>query len=659
MAARVHVERTVALMDTTSVPDGRTTHMPGLSGLYGLRGIAIIAAVGYHYWPEAIPGGLVAVSLFFTLSGYLITATLLHDKETFGRVSVRRFWIRRVRRLMPGAVITLAGVVIAAAIGGWYTAEVRRDVLAAAFEITNWVQISTGKRYGVETDTSPLVHFWSLSIEEQFYLVYPLVFVVCRTRARLAAALSVLIAASVFSTFAAGGDPVVVYYSTFTRSAEILAGALAAVLLYGKARPAWTRHLATSGAAVGVAALTYLAFTLTVYDARVYQGGLLALIPLSLLAVVGASMSKVAGPALDVAPLRWIGQRSYGMYLFHWPLYIGLKHAGVSGAWLPWGGVVLTVAISAISFRWYEWPIRRRQLLGRHSRPVAIVAFVALVGVAAFAPVSADTNVDLDLDGAAAAVGPFVPAPMQSPPGWAPPPHPVVDVPVDVQGKVRFAFFGDSRAVGFTAATKEFFDDQRLLLYPGWSRLGCPLGRGGKSWVGGFEDNGGDVYGTECDWTERWGPILDAQPPLDVAVVYYGAWDAGWRSIPALGSDRTRFGDPKYDAFVYDEMNAATDLLVDRGVGRVVWLTSTPNWFVGDQDQIAVWNALLQRLEAERPDEVSVVDLGGFIEATGEKERILPDGVHTSWSGGGTSVELMELFLADEIVRAAELEPGR
>ncbi len=212
-------------------------HLPGLDGL---RGLAVLVVVAFHAGFENMVGGYLGVSTFFTLSGFLITSLLLNEAERTGSVEVRSFWGRRFRRLLPAALATLAAVVLLFTpfvATADQRASMRGNVLASLFDVANWHDIIKGNSYAdLFTAPSPVLHFWSLSIEEQFYVVFPILLlgIWIATRGRrglLAGALGALAVASAVEPLVFSMSDDRVYFGTDTRAAELLLGALLAVLL--------------------------------------------------------------------------------------------------------------------------------------------------------------------------------------------------------------------------------------------------------------------------------------------------------------------------------------------------------------------------------------------------------------------------------------------
>jgi peptidoglycan/LPS O-acetylase OafA/YrhL len=359
--------------------------LPRVRALDGLRGVAVVAVLLFH--DQRLEGGYLGVDLFFVLSGFLITSLLLADHDRHGRVGLRRFYERRARRLLPALVLALVMVAIYAAV--WARPEelprIRWDGLATLFYVQNWREIFTQTSYwDAFTAPSPLQHTWSLSIEEQFYALWPLILVgvlaIRRSaRAVLTVTLALAAAGATYTILAApdGGDTRLLYYSTFTRAPALLLGAALAALV------AMRGHFASRRArvlleAVAIASVGYLAYAWSQQSGQgptLYRGPLL-LCGLATVAVIAAAAHPrrgVVSHALALPPLVGIGLISYGLYLFHWPVYLVLTPArtGISG-WALFGErVVVSVLLALASYWLLEQPIRHGAL-----RPTR--AFVAM-----------------------------------------------------------------------------------------------------------------------------------------------------------------------------------------------------------------------------------------------------------------------------------------
>ncbi|HET6830212.1 MAG TPA: acyltransferase family protein [Solirubrobacterales bacterium] len=393
-------------------------YMPGLDGL---RAIAVLGVIVYHLGFEWMPGGLLGVGVFFTLSGYLITDILLGQVER-GGIRLKSFWLARARRLLPALflmlIVVLAWVTV---FGPQQSPDFRWAAASAAAYFNNWWLIFHDVSYFAQFEApEPLNHLWSLSIEEQFYIVWPFLLMIAVKlipevrqpgwmRPRLGVAIMALAFASAILMviiYRPGIDPSRVYYGTDTRVQELMIGAALATI--------WpSRHLrgrVTSGArrtidAAGVLGLLVIGLMFwqsTEFSPFLYRGGFLVLSFATVLAV--AAMAHPAtrlGPIVGCRPMRWIGQRSYGIYLWHFPIIVLTNPEGVEGADLPRAilQTAATFAIAALSWRYVEDPIRhgalgrlwRRWRAGewrgrRISRPAwAGIALAAATVAAAFA----------------------------------------------------------------------------------------------------------------------------------------------------------------------------------------------------------------------------------------------------------------------------------
>ena len=348
-------------------------YMPGLDGL---RAIAVLAVIAYHLNSEWVPGGLLGVGVFFTLSGYLITDLLLGQREATGRLQLGDFWLRRARRLLP-ALFLMLGVVVA-----WVTlldrsqlSSLRGDVLAAAAYVSNWWNIVREASYFARFGPPPpLDHLWSLAVEEQFYLIWPwllllgLRFVPGRYRlAGLTLAGAALSAAAMALIYQPGVDPTRVYEGTDTRACGLLVGAALAMVWPSRKLRAdaigLRGRLGLDGVGVlGLVVIALLILRTSEYSPFLYKGGIV-LLSVATVLVVAALVHPASwlGVAVGWTPLRWLGVRSYGIYLWHYPIIVltapGLQErASLSLEALQ---VVATIVVAALSWRFFEEPIRR------------------------------------------------------------------------------------------------------------------------------------------------------------------------------------------------------------------------------------------------------------------------------------------------------------
>ena len=380
------------------------SRVPYLPGLDGMRALAVIAVLIYHANSEWLVGGFLGVEVFFVISGYLITLLLMAEREFTGTVRVGEFWMRRARRLLPALFVMLFLLLT-------YTwmfksdtlGKLRGDMLGGLFYVSNWYQVWVGQGYSASGDFAPLRHLWSLAVEEQFYLVWPIVMLLLLRRngtrnlaltARwlvLAALLVSIMTAVLYHPGRIGectinpeaywtvGERCVskadtLYLSTITRSSGLLLGAAFAMIwrpvaiMRGPLRRA--NRLLDIIALIGLALLGLFAWkihfiTPTGADAWLFRGGLLAT-GLATLMVIAAVTHRdtVMSTVLGTPLLRYVGTRSYGLYLYSWPIYqIIRKVAGNSLSFRQFVvAMVVTVIITELSYTYIETPIRRRQV---------------------------------------------------------------------------------------------------------------------------------------------------------------------------------------------------------------------------------------------------------------------------------------------------------
>ncbi|GLJ79542.1 acyltransferase family protein [Microbacterium imperiale] len=414
-----------------------------IAGLDGLRALAVLLVVLAHLFPAGpLRNGYIGVDVFFVLSGFLITSLLLRESARHGRIRLRRFWARRARRLLPAlvAVVTVSAS-LAWVVGGDVLVDMGRQVVGAATFSYNWVSLAGGTGYFAATDPELFRNLWSLAVEEQFYLVWPLVLPLFlllpgrRSRTAVASLLAAASAAWAVVSLSSGADLTRVYFGTDTHAFGLLLGVALAFLLQGAVArrasiagvgPVW-------GVVVGSLAVAGLVATAVITGAG--DAGVtfpLSSIVASLLTAVAVAVAAWPGSwfgrALDIAPLRWIGERSYAIYLWHWPLVVlatfRLTGAGPDVAVPVSVGLavlVATLALSAGSYHWLEQPVRRHGFRGAlrlaranlHARParrlatlaVAALAVVALGGTtAAVAVAPAETSSETAVDAGRAAL---------------------------------------------------------------------------------------------------------------------------------------------------------------------------------------------------------------------------------------------------------------
>ncbi len=356
--------------------------MPGLDGV---RAIAVVPVLLYHALVPAWPGGFLGVDVFFVISGYLITTLVITEYGDTGRFSVAHFWLRRARRLLPALYLVLAATIAYAL---FFLPDgrlgLRGNVFAALTYVTNWYQVFSGQSYFEISGRGPLLnHLWSLAVEEQFYLLWPLLLLALlrlrlgNTRTALLtlglAAISAIWMSMLYP--AAAGDPTRVFVRTDARACGLLIGAAMAFvwspwrMADDVANPRARRSRLTGPGAldlVGLAAVVALAYsygTVNDFDPFVYRGGFFFVSAIAAVIIaVAVHPRSVWSRLLGIAPLRYLGTRSYGIYLWHWPIF-QITRPGldidIHGTANLLTRVGLTCAVAELSFRFVERPVRR------------------------------------------------------------------------------------------------------------------------------------------------------------------------------------------------------------------------------------------------------------------------------------------------------------
>ena len=353
-------------------------YMPGLDGL---RALAVLAVIAYHEQLGWAPGGLLGVGVFFTLSGYLITDLLLGQWVRSGGLNLGDFWLRRARRLLPALFVMLAAVT------AWVTvmsparlASLRGAVAGAATYSSNWYYIYTHNSYFARfAPPGPFDHLWSLAVEEQFYLVWPWVLLLgvyflrgrkpgaVRWLALPTLALAAASAVAMLMLYHPGYDPTRIYEGSDTRACGLLVGAALAMVWPSRrtARTAlWTRVALDGAGFAGLAVIGVMIWRVGQYSAFTYQGGLVLLSVATAGTVAAVAYpGSLVGVMLGWKPLRWIGVRSYGIYLWHYPVII-LTSPANSAEDLPRAAlqVAASIGLAALSWHFVEEPIRRGAL---------------------------------------------------------------------------------------------------------------------------------------------------------------------------------------------------------------------------------------------------------------------------------------------------------
>ena len=613
----------------------------------------------YHAGQSWAVGGFLGVDTFFVLSGFLITTLLVTEWTNRSRIDLLAFWVRRARRLLPALFLVMVGIIVYAGVfaSTGELSRIRDDSFASLGYVANWRFIFSGQSYFDQfMQPSPLRHMWSLAIEEQFYLVWPLIVAGLlwwrRSLKVLLGACVVMIAASatlMAVLYQPGRDPSRVYYGTDTRAQSLLIGAVVGILLYmhGPLRTHAARIAIRVAAAVGAGYTLWLFWRMSERTDALYQGGFLfAALAVSAVIVSVVQPDRGAlGRFLSLSPLRWVGRISYGLYLWHWPVHLTLTQTrtGLDGFPLLVVRVAVSVAFAALSFYALERPIRAGTFKVPKPQIVALVAATALV-VAVFATtqggensVAALTERSLRRD---------APVPKSTPPTSAPvatgadakgatattaapPPPPKVMVVGDsVAGSLGLAYERAGAASGLTV----------------WNRglLGCGLYYDGSIYEGGELV----PVSSGCNWHTTWpGELQQFQP--DVVLMLVGAWDILDREVDGR---LVKFGSAEFDSSYLRQLDDATTLLASTGA-KVVVLTapffSRPElvgqtgreWPEYDPWRVDRVNSLFRDFLASHPGRYQMIDLNKFTAPQGrfvdelDGQVVRGDGVHFTDAG--------------------------
>jgi peptidoglycan/LPS O-acetylase OafA/YrhL/lysophospholipase L1-like esterase len=627
--------------------------------------VAIIAIMGFHGGVFVTSGGFYSLDTFFVLSGFLITSLLVTEWQQSARIRLGAFWARRARRLLPGLLVMLVGVALFNAFlvpSGTYP-TLRADSLSSLFYFANWHFIVDGSNYFIRTGpTSPLIHMWSLAVEEQFYLLWPLIVFgvlrLCRSRPvlLLVCVVGALASAIEMAALYSLADVDRVYYGTDTRAQSLLVGAALAVGLSlwadrrrrsGRALAVGDRRLRTIGGdpawfiqtisgrrgaeAVGWAGVlgTALLWAVVTYnDPFAFRGGFLlaALATAAVLFSVVCAQRSTLARCLSVAPLRYVGLISYEMYLWHYPLFLYLDAARIGFGGLALFGVraAATLAVATATYYLVGRPIRRGVLRTgwtvRLVTPVAVAATAIALLAATVTPSVAASS----------------PAPVSAPrPAGS---H---------QPKVKVLIVGDSTALTLAIGLSTHASSYGIASTNG-GILGCGITTGVE-----YEAQGVDYpmvakcSGSPADdqWYRLWADKVAKVHP-NVVMILAGRWEVTNRTYKGHWTD---IENPTYAAYVKSQLERAVRIAGSSGA-HVVLMTAPcydtgeqPNgasWPEDSRARLAIYNDLVRQVAASAPN-TSLLNFnamacpGGHYEEYIDGQQVrLADGIHFTFTGG-------------------------
>jgi peptidoglycan/LPS O-acetylase OafA/YrhL len=656
------------------------TSFPHLSALDGLRGVAVLSVVAYHFGAGWLPGGFLGVDTFFVLSGYLITSLLLVEWGRRAGTDLAAFWVRRARRLLPALCLMLVAVVVwgsivlpADRLGG-----LRADSLWTLFYGANWHYVLSEQSYfELMSAASPLRHTWSLAIEEQFYLLWPLLFVgamtVVRGRVRLLVALCVagtVASLAVMAALFTEGDPSRAYYGTDARAHGLLLGALIAVALAhrphvlargsgpgGRLLVAATGGRAARAAGlVGASVMAVLFLVAEDRDAWLYPWGFLVfeLAVVAVIVAIGSGPSALRA-ALSWSVLCWVGAVSYGLYLWHWPVIVFL-HEGNTGL-DGWSLFVLRAAVilgaTTASYYLLEQPIRHGRWLHGRTALVAVPVGVALVvGTVlvqtrnAAAPpdylVADPTSVLSVGEG-----GPASPATGEGDEGVAGDPA----APPAAIGPV--VLMGDSIAASLAPALATYAAEAGV----SFSSAALP----GCSMVTGLAAGG--PASEPIEWADECEQALPgfqdglAARQGAAEVVWLSTWETADRWVDGT---LYRFGTPEADEMLLQLIDEARERVLADSDALLVLAVPPPNAATSDLgaanadnvDRMVHLGDLLRTYASEHPGDVRVVDLSAIVCPDGPPCPEEQDGVTLRPRDGGHYSEDGGAWLAPRLFEA-------
>ena len=658
-------------MSSTQSDRVRIPYQPALDGV---RAVAVVMVLLFHGGVSWMGGGYFGVSVFFTLSGYLITSLLFNEFASTQKVSPSSFYVRRAKRLLPASVVCLSAVAILAVNDAWTTAEhLKRDLLGSLAQVANWVRLFAGESYiDVQSKTaglrSPLDHYWSLAIEEQFYWLWPVAFWALARWARsrgwsMTRVIGgcTLVAAACAPTIASVWGSDAAYWATPARASEILLGALIAVALAEqRIRPA--RWMAPAG----LVAVVAFGVLLPIASGPAYSGAFPLLALASAVLLVGLQRTGPVTTVMGWRPFVALGRISYGVYLYHLPIFIYLTadRTGLDGWALLVARLGLTLGSSVVSYYAIERPIRRATWAGARTAAVAFAGSTVVVVLALIVPTTAATYWMASADAGSQAAIPIDQPPEALAALTTPTPLTVANsepvttsispsttvVPstsgADTTGfsvpmvipvlnrPVRILVVGDSTAEATSNGLIAWASaNPSLARVSVAASPGCGFLRGGV-----VASDNGVAFQPACD------DVLDKQLPRalrrqrpDVVMMMVTARDISPRTWNGAEGELTT-ADPLFVSRLDHDFSAIQRLITSSSSAQVVWIRPPhvdPYWAhvvaaVTDDQAHAVIDAAMIRVVAEDTDRAELLDFRGWAEKDGISflHSARPDGLH-------------------------------
>jgi len=699
-AAHAAPKRTPTEATKPTVVRGRPISFGFIPALDGLRALAVLGVMMYHGGAPIVGGGFLTIDVFFVLSGFLITSLLIGEWRKRLSIHLGQFWARRARRLLPALLVLLVGVAIYAKFFATPDefVNLRLDSLSTLFYVANWHFIFAGTNYfNLTAQPSPLQHMWSLSIEEQFYLVWPpvvLAMLWIGNRLRPARRLWPLFAASVIGALGSSLDMALLYHGpasvmrvyegTDTRSQDLLVGAALAVgmAIWAQHRrsvpedalpphvhharlgspirpiaawelpPGWGRTALQVAGWVVIAVFAYLWSHLTAPNAFLFRGGYL-LVGIGVAIVIFVAVTNQLGGvsrAIGNPVFQYVGKISYGTYLWHFPLFaiLSAQRMHLIGYPLLAIRIGVTLLVATASFYLVEEPVRRgkmRTLTEWRAWLTTSVAFLVVVAVTVVATLPS--------------VADAAPAQTVRPTGaqYTGPP-------------VRVTIFGDSVAsrVGLAMSLTSPQQGYDVDLDNG-AIIGCGVLRSPEYLGHGVPEETVDACNPDSpasqQWPAQWTGDLKLFHP-DVVAVLAGRWEVTDRMI---NGQWMHIGEPVFDALVKQSLELAVKTA--GSTGALVVMMTAPCYSSGEQPngqpwpedsltRLAEYNAILRQVAAEHPQTVEVNDFGALLCPGGQFETNIDgiqirdaDGVHvvpTAAAGAWLDAQLLP-----ELVRLGRL----